>query len=241
MAGHSKFANIKHRKGAQDAKRAKVFTRLIREITIAARAGDDIQGNPRLRSAIIAAKAANMPKDRIDNAIKKGSASNEGDNYESFKYEAYGPAGTAFIVTSVTDNRNRSASSIRTIFNKNGGNLAETGSVSFMFDHLGVIKYSAANILENEIFELAVEAGAQTVESNEIGHVILTNVSDFAKVRDILIEKYDNPTELGLQWIAKNKVAIDEDKQESFIRLIDLLDEDDDVEHVYHNADIILS
>ena len=236
MAGHSKFANIKHRKGAQDAKRAKIFTRLIREITIAARAGEDVQGNPRLRSAIIAAKAANLPKDRIDNAIKKGSSSNDADNYESLKYEAYGPAGTAFIVTSLTDNKNRSAAAIRTIFNKHGGNLAESGSVAFMFDHLGIIKYPSSDISEEEIFEVAVEAGAESVESNEQEHIVITAVNDFAKVRDALIEKYDNPIELGLQWIAKNKVIVEESKQETFIKMIDALDEEDDVEHVYHNA-----
>jgi len=238
MAGHSKFANIKHRKGAQDAKRAKVFTRLIREVMVAAKGGEDISGNPRLRTAIIAAKAANMPKDRIDNAVKKGSHSGEGDNYENFRYEAYGPGGTAFIVEVLTDNKNRTASSVRSIFNKFGGSLAESGSVSFMFEHLGVIRYQVENILEEEIFEIAVDAGGESIDNEDDHYIISTQVADFAKVRDALIEKYGDPEALGLEWVVKDKIEVSEDKKETLLKMIDSLDEDDDVQNFYTNADI---
>lgn len=238
MAGHSKFANIKHRKGAQDAKRAKIFTRLIREVMVAAKGGEDINGNPRLRSAIIAAKAANMPKDRIDNAVKKGSNSGEGDNYENFRYEAYGPGGTAFIVEVLTDNKNRTASSVRSIFNKFGGSLAESGSVSFMFEHLGVIRYLAEGISEEEIFEIAVDAGGESIDNEDGHYIISTQVADFAKVRDVLIEKYGDPEALGLEWVAKDRMEISEDKKETLFKMIDSLDEDDDVQNFYTNANI---
>lgn len=241
MAGHSKFANIKHRKGAQDAKRAKIFTRLIRELIVAAKGGDDVNGNPRLRSAIIAAKAANMPKDKIENAIKKGSNSAEGDNYENFRYEGYGPGGTAFIVEVLTDNKNRTASNVRSIFNKYGGSLAESGSVSFMFDHLGVIRYVKNNISEEEIFEIAVEAGSEAVDIADEHYVIATLVENFAKVRDALMEKYGDPESLGLEWVAKEQINVVQEKKETLLKMIDNLDEDDDVQHFYTNGnDIIL-
>ncbi len=235
MAGHSKFANIKHRKGAQDAKRAKIFTRLIKEIVVAAKGGEDPDGNPRLRSAIIAAKAANVPKDRIANAVQKGSSSNEGDAYENMRYEGYGVAGTAFIIETLTDNRNRTAASVRSSFNKFGGNLGETGSVAFMFDHLGVIRFPANIASEDEIFEIAVEAGADSVESDAESHIISCSVEDFATVRDNLIAKYGDPEGLGLEWLAKDYLDVAADKQESLQKMIDALEEDDDVQNIYYN------
>ena len=239
MAGHSKFANIKHRKGAQDAKRAKIFTRLIREIMVATKeAGDDVAGNPRLRTAIIAAKAANMPKDKIDNAIKKGSSDTDGANYENIKYEAYGIAGSAFIVEVLTDNKNRAASSVRSIFSKHGGNLAESGSVSFLFDHLGLIRYAKEGISYDEIFEIAADAGGESVEEDGAEYLITTEMQDFAKVRDVLIDKYGDPKELKLAWVAKDLINIAEDKTENMLKLIDALEEDDDVQNIYHNAEL---
>jgi len=236
MAGHSKFANIKHRKAAQDAKRAKIFTRLIRELTVAAKSGDDEDSNPRLRAAIIAAKAANMPKDKIENAIKKGSGGDADDSYEELRYEGYGPAGTALIVEALTDNRNRTASSVRTIFNKNGGNLGETGSVSFMFDRKGVLRFPAEGVAEDEIFEVAAEAGADAVETEEGFHIVTTEVENFATVRDALLGKYENPESMGLEWIPQNYLDLDNEKQESVQKLVEALEEDDDVQDVYINV-----
>jgi YebC/PmpR family DNA-binding regulatory protein len=236
MAGHSKFANIKHRKAAQDSKRAKVFTRLIREITVAAKSGDDVDSNPRLRAAIIAAKAANMPKDRIENAVKKGSGGDIDDSYEELRYEGYGPAGTALIVEALTDNRNRTASAVRTIFNKNGGNLGETGSVSFMFERKGILRFPKDNINEDEIFELAVEAGADSVDNLEEFFEISTETENFALVRDVILKRYDNPEFMGLAWLAQNNLELDQEKLEQLHKLIDALEEDDDVQDVYVNV-----
>ncbi|MBT4879135.1 MAG: YebC/PmpR family DNA-binding transcriptional regulator [Alphaproteobacteria bacterium] len=236
MAGHSKFANIKHRKAAQDSKRAKVFTRLIREITVAAKSGDDVDSNPRLRAAIIAAKAANMPKDRIENAVKKGSGGDIDDSYEELRYEGYGPAGTALIVEALTDNRNRTASAVRTIFNKNGGNLGETGSVSFMFERKGILRFPKDNINEDEIFELAVEAGADSVDNLEEFFEISTETENFALVRDVILKRYDNPEFMGLAWLAQNNLELDQEKLEQLHKLIDALDDDDDVQDVYVNV-----
>lgn len=236
MAGHSKFANIKHRKAAQDSKRAKVFTRLIREITVAAKSGDDVDSNPRLRAAIIAAKAANMPKDRIENAVKKGSGGDIDDSYEELRYEGYGPAGSALIVEALTDNRNRTASAVRTIFNKNGGNLGETGSVSFMFEHKGILRFPKDNINEDEIFELAVEAGADSVDNLEEFFEISTETENFALVRDVILKRYDNPEFMGLAWLAQNNLELDQEKLEQLHKLIDALDNDGDVQDVYVNV-----
>ena len=236
MAGHSKFANIKHRKGAQDAKRAKVFTRLVRELIVAAKISADVDSNPRLRTAVIAAKAANLPKDRIENAIKKGSSGSDGANYESARYEAYGAGGTAFVIEALTDNKNRTVSSVRSIFSKFGGNLAETGSVSFMFDHLGIIRYEKDNISEEEIFEVAVTADADSVETEDGFHIISVSVENFAKVRDVLMVKYGDPTSLGLDWVAKEMLDISADKSETLLKMIDALEEDDDVQNIYTNT-----
>jgi YebC/PmpR family DNA-binding regulatory protein len=236
MAGHSKFANIKHRKAAQDSKKAKIFTRLIREITVAAKSGDlDPESNPRLRAAIIAAKSANMPKDKISNAIDKASSDNSLDSYEELRYEGYGPAKTALIVEALTDNRNRTASSIRTIFNKNGGQLAESGAVSFMFERKGVIRFARDNYAEEQIFDIAVEAGAESVENNENYYEIITSAQDFSVVRDEVLRKLDNPENMGLEWVAKSLIDIDAEQQELLEKLIDALEEDDDVQNIYVN------
>lgn len=236
MAGHSKFANIKHRKAAQDAKRTKIFSKLVKELVVAAKSGPDPDGNPRLRTAIIAAKAANLPKDRIENAIKKGSGSEGDNNYDEIRYEAYGPAGTAFIVECLTDNKNRSASSVRSIFTKYGGNLAESGSVSFMFSHKGVINFKACVASEDDMFEFAVNAGADSVESSEEIHHIQTEVSEFTNIRDQLIEKFGDPESANLEWIPNNYCDLPTEKNEVYNKLIDALDEDDDVQNYYANA-----
>jgi YebC/PmpR family DNA-binding regulatory protein len=236
MAGHSKFANIKHRKGAQDAKRAKLFTRIIKEITVAAKTSNDPGFNPRLRTAIITAKAANLPKDRITAAISKASSMSE--NYEEMRYEAYGPAGTAFIVETLTDNKNRTASAIRSTFSKFGGNLAEKGSVNFLFNHIGVITYKQEIADADEVFEVAVEAGAESVELEEELHIITTSIENFAKVRDALMEKYSDPESLGIEWIAENMLELDAAKQESITKIIDALEDDDDVQNIFTNANL---
>jgi YebC/PmpR family DNA-binding regulatory protein len=196
MAGHSKFKNIMHRKGAQDKKRAKVFARLIREITVAAKSGlPEPDKNPRLRSAVIAARAANMPKDNVDRAIKRVAAGEDDSSYEEIRYEGYGPAGVALIVEAMTDNKNRTASEVRAAFNKYGGSLGETNSVSFMFDQVGLLQFPLETASADEMFEKAVEAGASNVETSEDGHEVTCDPDDFSTVRDNLIEAYGDPAE----------------------------------------------
>ena len=239
MAGHSKFANIKHRKGAQDAKRAKLFTKLQREITVAAKTGQpDPDFNPRLRGAIITARAQNMPKDRIEGAISKATSSNEGDNFEEIRYEGYGPNGVAFVVDALTDNRNRTAGEVRSIFTKAGGSLGETGSVSFMFDHVGLVEFKAEIGSEEEVFEAALEAGASDVLSDEEFHSIICEVENFSTVRDALIEKFGDPVTARLDWKAKNSVDLDLATAEKIMRLVDALEDNDDVQFVAGNYEI---
>ena len=239
MAGHSKFKNIMHRKGAQDAKRAKVFTKHIREITVAARIGDpDPESNPRLRAAIIAARQVNMPKDNIERAIKRGSGGDEGDNYEEMRYEGYGPGGVAVIVESLTDNRNRTASEIRSTFSKYGGNLGETNSVTFMFDRLGSIEFELATASTDEIFEAALEAGAINVESDDEAHYIQTEPNDLMAVRDQLAEKYGDPRTASLTWSPKTTTLIEKQQAETLFKLLEVLEDNDDVQNVSTNVDI---
>ena len=239
MAGHSQFKNIMHRKGAQDRKRAKIFARHTREIMVAARSGlPDPEQNSALRNAVIAARAANMPKDNIDRAIKRVAGGEDVANYEEIRYEGYGPGGVAVIVEAMTDNRNRTASEVRAAFSKHGGNMAETGAVSFMFDRVGQIIYPAAVAPADDMFDAAVEAGANNVESGDEDHEILCDPSDFATVRDSLIERFGNPTELGLVWTPQNRIALDEDKARTMLKLIDALDDSDDVGAVSANFDI---
>lgn len=237
MAGHSQFANIKHRKGAQDAKRAKIFTKLIREITVAAKTGQpDINFNPRLRNAIIEARSNNLPKDRIDAAINKVIAGNEGENFEEIRYEGYGPNGIAIIVEALTDNRNRTASEVRSIFTKSGGALGETGSVGFMFDRVGIVKFDAKVASEEQMFETALDAQAIEVESNEEVHIVITEVENFATVRDVLIEKFGDPISAKLDFKAKNLTEISNLEQaQKLLKMIDALEDCDDVQMVTGN------
>ncbi len=239
MAGHSQFKNIMYRKGAQDKKRAKQFARLTREIMVAAKMGlPEIDKNPRLRGAVQAARAANMPKDNIERAIKKAAGGDEDTNYEEIRYEGYGPGGVAVIVETLTDNRNRTAADIRTAFSKNGGTLGETNSVSFMFDRLGLISYSPEVGSEEDMFEAAVEAGASNVESSAAGHDVWCEPDDFSEVRDALTEHFGDPREANLTWRPQTTVAVDEDKASTMLKLLDVLDDNDDVQRVAANFDI---
>ncbi len=237
MAGHSQFANIKHRKGAQDAKKAKIFTKILREITVAAKSGQpDPEFNPRLRNALIEARTKNMPKDRIDAAIKKVISGAEGDNFENIRYEGYAPGGVAIIVEALTDNRNRTASEVRSIFTKAGGALGETGSVGFMFDHVGVIQFEPKVANEEMMFEVALEAGAQEVESSTEVHTIITEMENFGSVRDILIEKFGDPISAKFDWKAKTISEIsDLEQAQKLLKMIDALEDCDDVQAVTGN------
>lgn len=239
MAGHSQFKNIMHRKGAQDAKRARVFAKLIREITVSARQGlPDPAANPRLRSAVQAARVANMTKDTIDRAIKKATGAAGGEDYVEVRYEGYGPAGVAVIVETLTDNRNRTASDIRSAFSKYGGALGETGSVSFQFERNGVVRYPADAADAEAMLEAAIEAGAADVASGEEGHEVLTAIEDLFAVRDALEEKFGPAESAKLEWRPNVTVELDEEKARSVLKLIDVLDEHDDVQTVTANFEV---
>lgn len=244
MAGHSQFKNIMYRKGAQDAKRAKVFTKIIRELTVAARTGQpDPNANPRLRAAMIAARDANMPKDTMERAIKRGAGGDDNTNYDEVRYEGYGPSGIAIIVEALTDNRNRTASEIRTAFNKAGGNLGETNSVSFMFERKGVIVYATkgakgAPVSADAIFEVALEAGADNVESDADDHTVTSAVDDFSAVRDALQAKFGDPREARLQWLPTGAPTVDAETAQSLMKLIEVLEDNDDVQNVYANFEM---
>jgi YebC/PmpR family DNA-binding regulatory protein len=238
MAGHSQFKNIMHRKGRQDAMKSKLFGKLAREITVSAKLGTpDPAMNARLRAAIIAARAENMPKDNIERAIKK-AAGNEGENFEQVRYEGYGPGGIAVIVEVLTDNRNRAAGDVRAAFTKSGGNLAETGAVSFMFDHVGVIEYDAGAAGAEAMFEAALEAGADDVVSSETTHEIYAAQDHFGSVAKALEAKFGEPRKASLTWRPQNTVAIDDEQGEKVIKLIDTLNDHDDVQHVYANFEV---
>lgn len=237
MAGHSKFKNIMHRKGAQDAKRAKVFAKLGKELSIAARAGEDPGFNPRLRLAIANAKSLNMPNDNIKRAIARG-VGGDGENYEEIRYEGYGPGGVAMIVEALSDNRNRTASEVRSAFSKHGGNLGETGSVNFMFDRIGSIVYPADTASAEDMFEAALEAGATDVASDEDGHAISCDPDDFADVREALAEKYGDPESGGLEWKPQNTIEVDADTASTLFKLIEVLEDNDDVQTVSSNFDV---
>ena len=238
MAGHSQFKNIMHRKGAQDKKRAKEFTRLIKEIQVAAKQSVDPSANPRLRTAIAAARAANMPKDNIDRVLKKAEGGGDDANYEEIRYEGYGPGGVALIVDALTDNRNRTASEVRAAFSKHGGSLGETNSVSFMFDRVGQVVYSAETGSADDMFEAALEAGADNVESTSDGHEITCAPEDFNTVREALEESFGAPEAAGLTWKPQNTVAVGEDQAQTLLKLLDVLDDNDDVQSVSANFDI---
>ena len=239
MAGHSQFKNIMHRKGAQDAKRAKIFTRLGRELEVAARMGSpDPAANPRLRAAISAARAANMPRERIDRAIKKATGGSDGADYQEVRYEGYGPGGVALIVEALTDNRNRTAADVRSAFNKFGGAMGETNSVAFMFDRVGSIQYGAKVGSADAVFEAALEAGAQDVISNENGHEILTTIEDFHQVRDAMAERFGDPEAARLTWKPQTLVPVAAEPAETLFKLLEILDEHDDVQAVVANFDV---
>jgi YebC/PmpR family DNA-binding regulatory protein len=238
MAGHSQFKNIMHRKGRQDKMRSKLFGKLAREITVAAKLGQpDPAFNPRLRAAILAARAENMPKDNIERAIKK-SQGGDAESYDEIRYEGYGPGGVAVIVEVLTDNRNRTAGDVRATFSKNGGNLAETGAVSFMFDHVGVVEYDAAAGGADAMLEAAIEAGAEDVVSGESGHEIYTTPDSLREVAKALEARFGEPRRAALVWKPKNTVAIDDDQGEKLLSLLESLNEHDDVQNVYANFEV---
>jgi YebC/PmpR family DNA-binding regulatory protein len=239
MAGHSQFANIMHRKGAQDKKRAKEFARLTREIMVAARAGlPEVDKNPQLRGAVQAARSANMPKDNIERAINRAAGGEEGAVYDEIRYEGYAPGGVAVIVEALTDNRNRTASEVRSAFSKYGGSLGETNSVSFMFDHLGVITYPVEVASADEMFEAAVEAGASNVETGEEDHEVTCDPDDFSLVRDALTERFGDPREASLGWKPQTIVEMEEDQARTLLKLLEALDDNDDVQRVAANFEI---
>lgn len=239
MAGHSKFKNIMHRKGAQDKKRAKIFSKLGREITVAARlGGPDPDMNPRLRLAVATARGQSMPKQNIENAIAKGAGSTDGEDYEEMRYEGYGTGGVAVIVDALTDNRNRTAGDVRSIFTKYGGNMGEMGSVSFMFDRVGEIVYPASIGDEEAVLEAAIDAGAMDCESSDDGHEIFTEADDFSSVRDALVETFGEPERGGLIWKPNTMTSVDEDAAGTLLKLIDALEDNDDVQTVTTNFEV---
>jgi len=235
MAGHSKFKNIMHRKGAQDAKRSKMFSKLAREITTAAKIGNpDPDFNPRLRAVIATAKAASMPKDNIERALKKAEGG-DAENYEEIRYEGFGPGGVAVIVEALTDNRNRTATDVRTAFSKNGGNVGSSGSVAHGFDRLGLISYPAAAGDSDKVFEAALEAGADDVESGEEGHEIWTAPDALHEVAKALESVLGQPEGAKLAWRPKEQVEVSAEVAQQLVKMIDALEDLDDVQTVYGN------
>lgn len=238
MAGHSKFKNIQFRKGAQDKKRSKLFSKLAREITAAAKMGlPDPAMNARLRGAVQAARAQNMPKDNIDRAIKKSEEAG-GANYEEVRYEGFGPGGVGVIVEALTDNRNRTASEVRSMFSKFGGNLGETGSVSFMFDRLGAIEFDVSAASADGMLEAAIEAGADDCESSDDGHVVYCNPDELHQVAKELEDRFGEPRAVHIVWRQKSGVPVDEESAQNLLRMIDGLEDSDDVQNVYSNFEI---
>ena len=236
MAGHSKFKNIQHRKGAQDKKRAKLFTKLIRDIVSAAKiSGIDINSNPRLKNAISYAKSMNLPKDRIDKALD--TSQNDNLHYEGITYEAF-YSGIAFIIEVSTDNRNRSASDIRAIFNKVNGTLADKGSVSFMFRHIGLIQYLTISEKENDFTETAIDTGASDIKITEEITSIYTEISEFSNILNLFTEKFGPPKEASLAWIPNDFIVVEKEKIEKILKVIDQLEDLEDVQNVFYNSDI---
>lgn len=239
MAGHSQFKNIMHRKGAQDRKKAKVFNKLGREIVLAVRqSGEDPNTNFKLRTALIAARASNMPNDRIQKAIKSGLGEGAGDTVEDIRYEGYGPGGVALIIEAMTDNRNRTAPELRTVMSKHGGALGETNSVAFQFKRVGQIYYPFKMGSADAVFEAAVEAGADNVESDAEGHDITTTIEDYNRVLEAMNEKFGSPQENGFVWIPLNTVAVTEEHAAQLIKMLTALDDLDDVQQVFGNYEI---
>jgi YebC/PmpR family DNA-binding regulatory protein len=238
MAGHSQFKNIMHRKGRQDAQKSKLFGKLAREITVAAKLGTpDPSMNPRLRAAVVAAREENMPKDNIERAIKK-AIGGEGDNYDEIRYEGYGPGGVAIIIEALTDNRNRAASDIRSYFTKSGGNLGETGSVAFMFDRTGIIEYDVSVASDDAMLDAAIEAGADDVISSESGHEIYASPETYRDVAKGLETKFGEPRKAALTWKPQNTITVDDETGEKLLKLMDMLNEHDDVQNVFANFEV---
>lgn len=238
MSGHSKWSTIKRKKAAADQKRGKIFTKLIKEITVAARqGGGDIDGNPRLRLAVDNAKSANMPMDNIERAIKKATGEVEGANYLELTYEGYGPGGVAVLVESVTDNKNRTVAEIRHAFSKHGGSLGENGSVAWMFDRKGVITLPRQNKTEDEMMELVLETGAEDLQTEDDFFEITSAVEDFETVRKTIVEAGLEVENASLQWIAKNTVEVSGETEEKLMKMIDMIEDSDDVQNVFTNAE----
>ncbi|MDC9729668.1 MAG: YebC/PmpR family DNA-binding transcriptional regulator [Methyloprofundus sp.] len=238
MAGHSKWANIRHRKAGQDAKRGKLFTKLIREITVAAKSGGDIANNPSLRAAVDKALGANMKRDTVENTIKKATGNVEGVNYEEVRYEGYGSGGIAVMVDCLTDNRNRTVAEVRHAFTKAGGNLGTDGSVAYMFNKVGILSYSP-EVNEDEVMEVALESGAEDVITHDDGSIdVMTGGDDYLTVKDAMIAAGFEPEASEVTMQADLKVALDVNDAEKILRLVDVLEDLDDVQSVYSNADI---
>ena len=238
MAGHSQFKNIMHKKGKQDAIRSKLFSKLAREITVAAKTGlPDPNMNARLRAAVLAAKAENMPKDNIERAIKKASGA-DAENYDEVRYEGYAPGGVAVIIEALTDNRNRTAGEVRSYFTKAGGALAETGAVSFMFDRVGLIEFDKKVASEDAMMEAAIEAGADDVASTEETHEIITSVESLRDVAKALEEKFGDPRKAVLAWRPQNTIKVDDEAGEKIVKLVNTLEDNDDVQNVFANFEI---
>ncbi len=239
MSGHSKWATIKRKKGAADAKRGKIFTKLIKEITIAARqGGGDANGNPRLRLAIDNAKAANMPADNIERAIKKATGELEGVSFTELMYEGYGPGGIAILVEVATDNKNRTVAEVRHIFSKIGGSMGESGSVAWMFERKGIISVKRNNKSEDDVMEIVLDAGADDMQTEEDIFEVTTTLESFETVRKILLDKSLEIENASLEWIAKNTLAVAGEDAEKVVKLIETLEDNDDVQNVFSNADI---
>ena len=235
MAGHSQFKNIMHRKGAQDARRARQFAKVIREITVAARSGlPDAAANPRLRAALVAARQMNMPKDTIDRAVRKAAGASASDDYVEVRYEGYGPGGVAVIVEALTDNRNRTASDVRAAFSKHGGTLGEPNSVAFLFTRLGAIRYADGAVSEDEMLEAAIEAGADEA----VGHEVTCQVESYFAVCDALEARLGPAESAAIAWRPALRVGLDEERGAAMLRLIDALEENDDVQSVHSNYDL---
>ncbi len=239
MAGHSKWANIKHRKAAVDAKRGKMFTKLIRELTVAAKeGGPDADSNPRLRAAINTAKGQNMPNDTIDRAIKRGSGEMEGVVYQEVFYEGYGPGGSAVYVQALTDNKNRTVAAVRSLFHKNGGNLGETGCVAWIFEMKGRITFNSESVTEDQLFDIAIDAGAEDVIEEDNDLVVITSIDNFENVKTVLKDSGLEYDEAEVTMVPQSNVKIDGKEAERMIRLMEALEDSDDVQNVYANFDI---
>jgi YebC/PmpR family DNA-binding regulatory protein len=238
MAGHSQFKNIMHKKGRQDAIRSKLFSKLAREITVAAKMGlPDPSMNARLRAAMLAARAENMPKDNIERAIKKASGA-DAETYDEVRYEGYAPGGVAVIVEALTDNRNRTAGEVRSYFTKAGGSLAETGAVSFMFDRVGSIEFDRKVASEDAMLEAALDAGAEDVSTSDDGHEIITTLESLREVGQALEQKFGEPRKAALVWRPQNTISVDDEAGEKIAKLVGALEDNDDVQNVYANFEV---